>query len=364
MRRVDRSGKGRRTKLFTIALILDFMSPLSTKVLHQPFPPIERIVLYPIRAEDPELPMPSCSHPLEKFMSTQGLKEWTGKLRNDEQAGRPLVAAFEKIRFDIKFGLHPINQAVVNVPDGDSCKKNICEEILKLDATLKEKGRKLELVEVSPLGCKIPKNSAIRVVPMDHASAAAIVNEVKNLAMKKPGEAEMSRLPKPVASPVASIEPAIIELKGPPVKVRFVQSEAGEGDSSNSPGDVPTSAKSKPRGSKSVTPPIVAQVPGTVKIPPGSWKVLMQSPSWTKETPGLQIDLKEREKRVFQVQSVFDDQLTWLESEKKRDQLLVFDLDGSTRRVLIPAGSPPIPMPKNIDWKIFPIPVPSPSHSP
>jgi hypothetical protein len=354
MRRLDRPT---RTKLFTIALILDFMSPASSKVLHQPFPPIERIVLYPVRAQDPDLAMPSCDHPLEKFMSTQGLRDWSGKLQKDAKAGRPLVASFEKIRFDIQFGLHPINQVVVNVPDGDSCKKNVCEELLKLEKTVRDKGRKLELVEVSPLGCKLPKNAAITLVSMSGASASEIVNEVKTLAMKKPTEAEIGRSlkvspsPIPLPSPAPSIEPAplsaIVELQGPPVKVRFVQAEPSE------------SAKTSPALPNTA---IVAQAPTTVKVPPGKWKVSIQSPSWTKDISGLEIDLREREKRVLQLQKNFDDQLTWLESQKKQDQLLVFDLDGVTHRVLVPAGSPPIPMPKNIDWKVFPVPSPSSEH--
>jgi hypothetical protein len=308
---------------WTIALVLDFMSPKSAPIINQQFNPIQRVVLYPIRASDPNSVVSQCNHVIEKFMPTEDLVPYSKEFKKEPKEDRPLSATIDKIRFDIMFKLHPINEVVINVPEGDSCNADLCESLNKLSDSLEEAHRKIHFIALNDLKCKLPKDSAITVDNMWNKSAEEIVIFVKSLAMMNTMEAEM-------ANGVSGIGTFIIN--GPPVQLSFAP-------------------KDKPKDK-----PFIVRAPIAVKMPAGTYKVTLLTPSWVKEVPGLEVQLRPNEIKKMELRKNFDDQLSWVESSKTEDLLLVFEDAQMARRILIPRGGAAVPVPKSYDWKLYPVP--------
>ncbi|GEM_PF-2575412 len=330
--------------IFTIALILDFTSPLSPRLIHAPFTPIKRFALYPFGTKS----LPSgCSHVNERFLDFSDLREWSASLapNSAQKSGvRPLAQAIRKVRFDILFNLHPINQVLVNVPGGDSCGENICEALHELEATLAKQARTLDLIAVSPLNCKLAKPGPITLHDARKLSAEEIIALTKNLALEQAAEAETGALQsqmyrsgspprlKQKPLPLKRIPPnqVIVDLTGPPVRIQF------------SPGEKNSAVAQSLR------------VPGGLKLTPGNWKITLASPSWVRPVAGVEISLKPGEIRKLSVENMFAHQVTWFTPEKKEDVLILFEQGGKPVRLLVPAGSASVPFPLDLEWRAFP----------
>jgi hypothetical protein len=343
--------------LWTIALIADAMSPKTAKIYQQPFPPIERLVVYPLRAEDPDslISESSCAHVLEKFMPTQKIKGYSATLKPEKNSELPIAAAVAKVRFDVQYHLHPINELIISTRGSDSCKQDVCAEFEKLRIVLKRQKRHISVLSVNPMGCPALKSPQLTLIDVSHDTPEKIVSKAKVLAAKNLKEA--NAVPAKVAAQEKLTE-KLAEKKAIEAKKDLLPPRVGELAATSvtvSLNGPPLRLQLKPENSSLNTAALIVQSPATLHLAPGHWSVLVLSPSWLKPIAGLKLELKKNSKQSIDLIASLDSQVAWLKSDPDQDEMvaLAVTIDGAPKQILIPQGGPDVPVPRNQDWKVF-----------
>lgn len=325
--------------MFTIALVLDFSSPKSLQVLKGPFTPSSQLAVYPLRAKDGEKGASSCERLVEKFTKAENLNSWTDNLEADPKLALPVAEVFHKIGFDVQYGLHTIDQVIVDVPfegQKDSCGHDVCRALTDLEKILAKKGKKLRLQTLTPLTCRLPAKSHIIVENSGSLTPQSIVARAQLSPNPTPptpapkNAVAKNAVPPPTPTPPPPPAISIIELRGPPLQIKLVSLESDS------------------------VPPVLLRSPNSAQIKAGNWRVSITSPSWLRQLPGWTLQVKPGDTVTMDLMQTLDSQVSWVKSSDDSDMIVEFGPPtDAMRRILIPQGSPSIPMPKMADYKVY-----------
>jgi len=382
---------------YIVAMILDFSSPSSQKLIQQQSGgKNDQVAIYPMRAKTGEKELSSCKMPLQKFINAHSLGEWTGKTSTEAKGELPVAGALKKIEFDLQFELHGIEKLVINtaIPaEKDACGQNVCEIISKIEKTLLSKGDTLRVFATSPIPCKLLPLSPLLFEDengrLNEKSAQALavfksqgkiakaaggkrgkkaqqaltakIKQDAEVAAQKAKEAALTRGATMAQAEAAGKEAAKAVVAA--AKAADATSTAAAAIAATSPAAIAATAAIDPVKDNSTTldlqgppfrvvisqdgrPPITVRVPGSIPMKEGRWTMKIISPSWLSELPEISNSVSQGAHAKLNIKEALDSQLQWVESSPDEDQTVLFDPSTNRPNILIPKGGPPIPMPR------------------
>jgi hypothetical protein len=368
---------------FTIVLVLDFASPKVPPLLKQKFTPrgdYKKVIVYPLRASSPSTDVVSdCNHVIGLNVKPEEIaplgKQWTYK----PDTALPLAEAIRKIDFEVEYHLRTLDQIIfVTTEKKDSCGEDPCQALAHLRATARKLKRKIQFQIVGPLQCPKEKNDYLMVMDSSALARAEIVANGKGLKTTPATDLPMEKMPvpkpkpkpkpnpRPGASPTASTRPLVSPSSRPSGRPSTNPSLS----SSPSPLISPS-----PSGSPGLDgeildndfqldgPPLTVTLtkdkqvlrltsPTITKVPTGDWDLKIVSPSWLKDVPPKKIHIDERVLYQLDLKDGLKDSLVWVDSLDEEDQIILLGGIAHQRKILVPSGSPSVPLAKGSQWKV------------
>jgi hypothetical protein len=364
---------------FTIALVLDFASPKVPPLLKQKFTPrgdYKKVIVYPMRASSPSTDVVSdCNHVIGLNVKPEEIaalgKQWTYA----PGTSLPLAEAIRKIDFEVEYHLRTLDQIIfVTNEKKDSCGEDPCQALSHLRATARKLKRKIQFQIVGPLQCPKEKNDFLMVTDSTSLPLKEIVANGKGLKTTPTTDLPMEKMPVPKPKPAVSKRPIGSPSRQPTAKPSARVSASPSSSSSSSPSVSPLPSPS-PLSSQGLEgevldndfqldgPPLTITLtkdkqvfrltsPTITKVPTGDWDLKIVSPSWLKDVPAKKIHLDERTLFQLDLKEGLKDLLVWVDSLDEEDQIILLGDLAHQRKILVPSGSPSVPLPKGSQWKV------------
>jgi hypothetical protein len=398
---------------FTIVLVLDFASPKVPPLLKQKFTPrgdYKKVIVYPLRASSPSTDVVSdCNHVIGLNVKPEEIaplgKQWTYK----PDTALPLSEAIRKIEFEVEYHLRTLDQIIFVTNDKkDSCGEDPCQALSHLRATARKLKRKIQFQIVGPLQCPKEKNDYLMVMDSTALSLPEVVANGKGLKTTPATDLPMEKMPvpkpkpKPNPSPNASKRPLASPSSRPSSKPSGSPSGRPSSNPSTKPSGKPSgqpsanpsaqssgfpsptpslsssplpSTSPSPSGSPGLDgeildndfqldgPPLTITLtrdkqvlrltsPTITKVPTGDWDLKIVTPSWLKDVPPKKIHIDERVLYQMDLKDGLKDSLVWVDSLDEEDQIIILGDIAHQRKILVPSGSPSVPLAKGSQWKV------------
>jgi hypothetical protein len=359
--------------LFTIVLVLDFASPKVPPLLKQKFTPrgdYKKVIVYPLRASSPSTDVVSdCNHVIGLNVKPEEIaafgKQWTYA----PNTALPLSEAIRKIDFEVEYHLRTLDQIIfVTTEKKDSCGEDPCQALAHLRATARKLKRKIQFQIVGPLQCPKEKNDYLMVMDSSGLSMAELVANGKGLKTTPATDLPMAKMPVAKPKPKATPHPSGQPSAKPSAQSSILPSPTPSVSSSPAPSASPSSSPGLEgevldNDFQLDGPPLTITLtkdkqvlrltsPTITKVPTGDWDMKIVSPSWLKDVPSKKIHIDERALYQLDLKDGLKDLLVWVDSLDEEDQIILLGDLAHQRKILVPSGSPSVPLPKGSQWKV------------
>jgi hypothetical protein len=373
-----------------VILVVNWNAPGKTEILKQDFSQFKKLNFIYYGTTDPEKGDANCKKVLHRTVRPDELKNLSS-LQPKEGAVSPFTQAIKRIEFDVRYQLSNARNVVV-VTDGpvqkiDSCHQDPCAALKELDQTLGDKGRTLAFQMVGepvdwPKVCRDEYQNITwknEFKEGDHPTAAMYASAAAN-SIKGALADEKARLLEAKIASGTPLTPAEKKLqaqqdakdakeRAEKEKELAKASPSPLASASNHPMPNPSASSSKSltakltlQGSpmrvtlKSLTDPSapgqkIGPPPASVTLPAGKWMLQVTDPAWLSSIPSVTLTLKQGEERVLDLRGLLE--ANWIDADPEKPKRIEIKLkDGRVRKVLLPPGAQPLPVPKSATTEV------------